>query len=110
MSDAALDVRIAQELRVRAMTAVGWTLRRARIAAWIAAFATPVGTSAPLGATPCAFEAQGEGRVAAIIDGKSFRLADGRELRLAGIEPAGASKAERIAVLSAVLADKDVSL
>jgi len=95
---------------VRAMTAVGWTLRRARIAAWIAAFATLVGTSAPLGATPCAFEAQGEGRVAAIIDGKSFRLADGREIRLAGIEPAGASKAERIAVLSAVLADKDVSL
>ena len=35
----------------------------------------------------CAFEPQGEGRVAAVIDGRSFRLDDGREVRLAGIEP-----------------------
>ncbi len=56
------------------------------------------------------FEPQGEGHVAGIIDGKSFRLADGREIRLAGIEPAGATKAERIAALSAILAGKDVRL
>src|SRR5438477_582521 len=31
------------------------------------------------GAAPCSFEAQGEGRVAAIIDARSFRLTDGRE-------------------------------
>ena len=33
----------------------------------------------------CAFEPQGEGRVAAVVDGRSFRLDDGREVRLAGI-------------------------
>jgi endonuclease YncB( thermonuclease family) len=61
-------------------------------------------------AAPCSFEPQGEGHVAAILDGKSFRLTDGREVKLAGIEPAGESKAERIAALAAVLKDKDVSL
>lgn len=34
----------------------------------------------------CAFPPQGEGRVAAIIDGRTFRMEDGREVRLAGIE------------------------
>lgn len=61
-------------------------------------------------AAPCLFEPQGGGHVAEIIDGKSFRLADGREIKLAGIEPAGESKAERIAALAAVLKDKNVSL
>jgi endonuclease YncB( thermonuclease family) len=61
-------------------------------------------------AAPCLFEPQGEGHVAEIIDGKSFRLTDGREVRLAGIEPAGASKAERAAALTTVLKDKDVNL
>lgn len=35
----------------------------------------------------CRFAPQGEGRVAAIIDARTFRLDDGREVRLAGIEP-----------------------
>ncbi|HEY0233935.1 MAG TPA: thermonuclease family protein [Afipia sp.] len=34
----------------------------------------------------CDFELQGEGHVAAITDARSFRLDDGREVRLAGIE------------------------
>jgi endonuclease YncB( thermonuclease family) len=37
-------------------------------------------------AAGCKFEPQGEGRVAAIIDGRTFRMDDGREVRLAGIE------------------------
>ena len=41
----------------------------------------------PAVAAGCAFEAQGEGRVAAVIDARTFRLEDGREVRLAGIEP-----------------------
>src|SRR5262245_16893929 len=41
----------------------------------------------------CAFEPQGEGRVAAVIDARSFRLDDGREILLAGIEPFEANKA-----------------
>jgi endonuclease YncB( thermonuclease family) len=55
----------------------------------------------------CAFEAQGEGHVADIVGGRGFRLSDGREIRLAGIE--------RIAdddkgTLAALIGDKDVSL
>ena len=44
-------------------------------------------TAGPAIAAGCAFEAQGEGRVAAVIDARTFRLEDGREVRLAGIEP-----------------------
>ncbi|MDE2376040.1 thermonuclease family protein [Bradyrhizobium sp.] len=36
----------------------------------------------------CRFEPQGEGRVAGIVDARTIRLDDGREVRLAGIEPA----------------------
>jgi endonuclease YncB( thermonuclease family) len=81
-------------------------IRRARLAG-LAALAL---ASAPLHAAPCAFEPLGEGRVTGVVDGKSFRLADGREIKLAGIEPAGATKAERIAALSSILSGKDVSL
>ena len=49
-------------------------------------------------------------KVAEIIDGRSFRLTDGREIRLAGIEPTGTTKADRISALAAVVADHDVSL
>ena len=56
-------------------------------------------------AAPCSFQPQGEGRVADIIDARSFRLGDGREVRLAGIEPMAGT-----AALSAVLAGRDVSL
>jgi endonuclease YncB( thermonuclease family) len=56
----------------------------------------------------CNFEAQGEGRVAAVIDARSFRLDDGREVRLSGIEPA--DKAKGAAALSAILIGRDVTL
>ena len=46
-------------------------------------------------ASGCAFEVQGEGRVSAVIDARSFRLDDGREVRLAGIEPADKAKGRR---------------
>ncbi len=59
-------------------------------------------------ATPCSFEPQGDGRVAAVIDARSFRLADGREIKLAGIEPADAAK--RTAALTAIVAGRDVTL
>ena len=51
-----------------------------------------VAASGPAIAAGCSFEPQGEGRVAAVIDARSFRLADGREVILAGIEPAGSDK------------------
>ena len=57
----------------------------------------------------CAFEPpQGEGRVTTVIDARSFRLDDGREVRLSGIEPA--DKAKGAAALSTVLLGRDVTL
>lgn len=58
----------------------------------------------------CAPPPLGGGRVAEIVDGRSFRLTDGSEVRLAGIEPIGASKSAGIKALSAILAGQDVSL
>jgi endonuclease YncB( thermonuclease family) len=66
----------------------------------------------PADAAGCAFEPQGEGRVAAIIDARGFRLEDGREVRLAGIEPVGTETAEAngVSALSAIIARRDVTL
>src|SRR5260221_5339046 len=66
--------------------------------------------TSPADAAGCAFEPQGEGRVAEILDARSFRLADGREVRLAGIEPVVTEKAGRTSALSAILARRDVTL
>lgn len=68
------------------------------------------GTPAQSAFAACAPPPLGGGRVAEIVDGRSFRLTDGREVRLAGIEPAGASKTARIKELSAILTGQDVSL
>ena len=57
-------------------------------------------------ASPCAFAAQGEGRVADIVDARSLRLDDGREIRLAGIEPTATTKE----TLATMLRGRDVSL
>ena len=58
----------------------------------------------------CAFEPQGEGRVAAVIDGRSFRLDDGREIRLAGIERAGTDSARGRIALAALVSGRHVTL
>ena len=58
----------------------------------------------------CAFAPQGEGRVASIVDARSFRLTDGREIRLAGIEPVAADALGRSAALSTLIAGRDVTL
>jgi endonuclease YncB( thermonuclease family) len=64
----------------------------------------------PANAAGCAFEPQGEGRVAAVIDARSFRLDDGREVLLAGIEPVAAEAADRTAALAAIVAGHEVTL
>jgi endonuclease YncB( thermonuclease family) len=69
----------------------------------------------PAIAAGCAFEAQGEGRVAAVIDAHTFRLQDGREVRIAGIEPVysgkpAAGQADRASALAAILAGHEVRL
>ncbi|MDH2385672.1 thermonuclease family protein [Bradyrhizobium sp. CER78] len=59
-------------------------------------------------AAGCNFEIQGEGRVAAVVDARSLRLDDGREIKLAGIEVA--DKAKATATLSALLVGREVTL
>jgi endonuclease YncB( thermonuclease family) len=72
----------------------------------------PAATADPAIATGCRFEQQGEGRVVAVIDARTFRLQDGREVRLAGIEPVAddTAKPNRAAALSAIIAGRDVTL
>jgi endonuclease YncB( thermonuclease family) len=69
-----------------------------------------VAAATPAAAAGCSLESQGEGRVAKILDARSFRLQDGREVRLAGIEPVVAEKASRTSALSAIIAGRDVML
>jgi endonuclease YncB( thermonuclease family) len=66
----------------------------------------------PADAAGCAFEAQGDGHVAAVIDARTFRLGDAREIRLAGIEPVISEKtaANRASALSAILTGREVTL
>ncbi|MBV9560172.1 MAG: thermonuclease family protein [Bradyrhizobium sp.] len=85
-------------------------LKQRLIGALLAILAAVV-PARPASAGPCSFESQGEGHVAAIIDGKSFRLTDGREIVLAGIAPpADAENGNRSAALAAILAGQDVIL
>jgi len=69
-------------------------------------------TTGPALAEPYAFEPQGAGRVAAVIDARSFRLEDGRDVRLVGIEPAFPEKPAtmRMRALTARLAGREVRL
>jgi endonuclease YncB( thermonuclease family) len=83
-------------------------VRRLRTAA-LAALASLTAITPAL-AAPCAFESQGEGRVAAVIDARSFRLSDGREIKLAGIEPVSPDTAKGATVLSALLAGREIML
>jgi endonuclease YncB( thermonuclease family) len=57
-------------------------------------------------AAPCQFEAQGEGRVAGIVDARSVRLDDGREVRLTGIEATATTRQ----ALTSLLIGRDVTL
>jgi endonuclease YncB( thermonuclease family) len=61
----------------------------------------------PTTAAPCSLTPQGEGRVSAIIDARTFRMDDGREVRLAGIETV---TADGPAALSALVAGRNVAL
>src|ERR1700709_650008 len=59
-------------------------------------------------ASACSLTPQGEGRVSAIIDARTFRMDDGREVRLAGIETGTA--ASGAAALGALVAGRNVTL
>jgi endonuclease YncB( thermonuclease family) len=76
----------------------------------IAAAVALLSSAVPALSAGCTFEPQGEGRVAAVIDARSFRLDDGREILLAGIEPAISDKTKAVAALAAIVAGRDVTL
>lgn len=57
----------------------------------------------------CAFALQGEGRVSGIIDARTFRLSDGREVRLNGIEAAD-NTTDSIAALALLIDGREVRL
>jgi endonuclease YncB( thermonuclease family) len=82
------------------------------VAVLLCAIVLAAAAAYPAAAAPCSFEPQGEGRVAAIIDARSFRMEDGREVRLAGIETATASAARvaGVSALAALIADRNVML
>jgi endonuclease YncB( thermonuclease family) len=60
----------------------------------------------------CTFDVLKQGHVASVIDGRTFRLADGQEVRLAGVELPGAAASSREdrAALEQLLLDRDVTL
>ena len=76
------------------------------IAAVVLGGIAPTATGPALAASACSLTLQGEGRVSAIIDARTFRMDDGREVRLAGIE----TMADGSAALSALVAGRNVSL
>ncbi len=82
------------------------------IAIALAASVVPLSRSGIASAAPCAFEEQDGGRVSTVIDPRSFRLEDGREVRLAGIEPAFPDKPAgmQTQALAALLAGREVRL
>ena len=93
----------AFELKVnRNATSPGNVTRRSILIA--AAFL--LGSRITASASPCQFDAQGEGRVAAIVDARSVRLDDGRDIRLTGIEPTATTKQ----ALTSLLIGRDVTL
>jgi endonuclease YncB( thermonuclease family) len=85
-------------------------IRSVLFTAWLVWGVVPLAAAAPALAAGCAFEPQGEGRVAAVLDARSFRLDDGREIRLAGIEPVPTEKADRASALAALIAGREVKI
>src|SRR5437763_16967155 len=55
----------------------------------------------PAIAAECAFEPEGEGRDGSVVDVRSVRLEDGREVRLAGVAPVASEKAHETSDLCA---------
>jgi endonuclease YncB( thermonuclease family) len=85
------------------------------------AFCACAQSLAPASATACRFESIGTGMVSRILDGRSFQLSDGREVRVAAVEvpPApgladtgvrAASGRAVIAALDTILAGQSVEL
>jgi endonuclease YncB( thermonuclease family) len=88
---------------------------RRRPSILLCGLALVVAAAGPATAAGCAFETQGEGRVAAVIDARTVRLEDGREIRLAGIEPVDSEKptaeqADRTSALATIVNGHEITL
>jgi endonuclease YncB( thermonuclease family) len=70
--------------------------------------ATAMAAAPAAAAVGCSFAPQGAGRVSAVIDSRTFRLDDGREVRLAGIEFPTTSSGKD--ALAALVAGREVTL
>lgn len=77
--------------------------------AWLPAFLA-LSCAGGSAAGDCLLEPQGVGRVAAVIDSRSFRLEDGREILLAGIERTYPGRNSSNAALAAIVAGHEVTL
>ncbi len=62
-----------------------------------------LGATAPSFAAGCEFELRGEGVVSAVIDARTFRLDDGRDVRLVGVEMTPEGSADYRSVLAALI-------
>jgi endonuclease YncB( thermonuclease family) len=82
--------------------------RKACAAAVVLGAITPIVTGPALATSACSLTPQGEGRVSAIIDARTFCMDDGREVRLAGIETVTTTNGT--AALGALVAGRNVSL
>jgi endonuclease YncB( thermonuclease family) len=84
----------------------------ARRANWLMCLVVLTALADPLHAADCSFAPQGDGRVSEIVDARTLRLQDGREVRLAGIEPVVAEAADKAgtAALAVIVAGRDVTL
>lgn len=63
--------------------------------------------------SPCMAERAGEGRVASVVDARTFRMQDGREVRLAGVEEAASSltaRSHQRAALESLAGGRDIIL
>jgi endonuclease YncB( thermonuclease family) len=96
--------RATFELRVVCITTSPGDVNRSIIS--LAAAALLVVSHDAALATACQFEQQGEGHVAEVVDARSLRLDDGREVRLSGIEPTGTTRQ----ALTMMLLGRDVRL
>jgi endonuclease YncB( thermonuclease family) len=77
-----------------------------RLIAFVCCALVVAAASHAANAAGCSFEAQGEGHVGSVTDNRTFRLDDGREVRLAGIQTVATGNA----ALAALLAGRDVTL
>lgn len=81
--------------------------RRARLTIANSLAITCVIASGAIAHASCSFPEQGTGRVADVIDIKTIRMADGAEIRLAGIEHAPGEKSS--SALTALISGRDIT-